>query len=550
MEGAQQLNRRWLSWLGWTLLAGVPTSFLVLFFAWPVLKLISLGLVEDGQFTGRGFTEMATTPGTGQVVVNTLTQAVAGTIWSVLLGLPGAHLLYRRRWPGQRIVRALITIPFVLPSVVVGIAFSSLLGEGRPLAAMSPMVAIWSALVFFNYSLVVRVVGGYWARLDTRRAETAATLGASPWRVWWTITLPALRPAIASSSSMIFLFCASAYGVVQVLGGTTYRTIESEIWLQTSYFLNLPVASALSILQLVIVSVTLLAASRLQVSTVERGQPRQFPRPSRRDLATILVTLAVVFGLLITPLVSLVDRSLRQPDGQWSLRYYHLLATDVHGALAVSVTDTVANSLRAAVDATALAVLLGICVTLVVSRRPRSPTVAGLVRGMDTAFMLPLGVSAVTVGFGFLVALNQPPFDLRSSPVLIPIAQGLVALPMVVRTVLPIVGSIDPRQREVAATLGASGGRILWTLDLAYLARGLGIAIGFAFAVSLGEFGATSFLARPEHPTLPVAIFRLVSRPGEAAHGTAMAAAVLLALLTAVVMGVAERFRPKEATGW
>jgi thiamine transport system permease protein len=157
--------------------------------------------------------------------------------------------------------------------------------------------------------------------------------------------------------------------------------------------------------------------------------------------------------------------------------------------------------------------------------------------------MLPLGVSAVTVGFGFLITLNQPPFDLRSSPVLVPIAQALVALPLVVRTVLPVLTGIDGRMRESAAVLGSAPWRVLRDVDLAIVARPVLAASGLAFAVALGEFGATSFLSRPDRPTLPVVIFRLIGLPGGDNLGMALAASVVLAAVTVGVIALVERSR-------
>ncbi len=164
--------------------------------------------------------------------------------------------------------------------------------------------------------------------------------------------------------------------------------------------------------------------------------------------------------------------------------------------------------------------------------------------------MLPLGVSAVTVGFGFLITLDRPlglGVDLRSSGWLVPIAQAVVAIPLVIRTVLPVLRAIDPRQREVAATLGASPLRVALTIDWALALRGLGLAAGMAFAVSLGEFGATSFLSRPETATLPIVIFRLISKPGAENYGMALAASVILALVSAAIMMLAERLRSTHA---
>ena len=166
---------------------------------------------------------------------------------------------------------------------------------------------------------------------------------------------------------------------------------------------------------------------------------------------------------------------------------------------------------------------------------------------LDALFMLPLGVSAVTVGFGFLVTLNRPPVDLRSSLVLIPIAQAVVAIPLVIRIVLPVLRAIDQRVRDAAAVLGASPARVLAAVDLPVLGRSLGLAIGFCFAVSLGEFGATSFLAQPDHPTLPIVIARLIGHPGPDNLGMAFAASVVLALLTSAVIGLAERLRVQSA---
>ena len=157
--------------------------------------------------------------------------------------------------------------------------------------------------------------------------------------------------------------------------------------------------------------------------------------------------------------------------------------------------------------------------------------------------MLPLGVSAVTVGFGFLITLDKPPLDLRSSLAARPDRPGMVALPLVVRTVAPVLRSVDDRQRQAAASLGAGPLRVLLTVDLPVAWRSLLAAAGFAFAVSLGEFGATSFLAREDRPTLPVVIYRLIGHPGAANFGMAMAASVVLAATTTVVMLAVQRLR-------
>ena len=458
------------------------------------------------------------------------------------LGIPGALVLYRRAFPGRDLLRGVVTVPFVLPSVVVGVAFHALVTRGGPLEALDldgTLTAVVAALAFFNYGLVVRTVGTMWSRLDPRAVEAARALGASPMRAFATVTLPALAPAIASAASLTFLFCATAYGVVLVLGGVGIGTIETEIYRLTTQYLDLRGAAVLSVVQLGVIALALWVAERARAATQTRLRLRtEVPAPRLRaaDAPALAVTAATVGGLLVAPMAVLVARSL-QRDGAWTLaNYTDLGSTGGRSALLVTVWEAAANSVSVAVAAAAIALSLGVAVCLVVSRRPRSRALARVITGLDAAFMLPLGVSAVTVGFGFLITLARPPLALTRSWWILPLAQAVVAVPLVVRTLLPALRAIDPRQREAAAALGAGPGRVLLSVDGPQLLRAGGLAAGFALATSLGEFGATSFLARPQEPTLPVVVYRLIGSPGSQNQGMALAGGVVLAVGSAAVM--------------
>ena len=145
----------------------------------------------------------------------TVWSAALGTLVSLVLGLPAAYVLHRLDLPFARAVRALLLVPFVLPTVVVGVAFRELLGEAGPLGFLGldgTAVAIIAGLAFFNVAVVIRAVGAAWESLDPRPGEAAAALGATPAQVFLTVTLPALRPAIVSAASVVFLFCATSFG--------------------------------------------------------------------------------------------------------------------------------------------------------------------------------------------------------------------------------------------------------------------------------------------------------------------------------------------------
>ena len=535
-------------------LAALPLAVLGVFFVLPVAGMLARGFWPEGEFDPGAVVEVLGRPRVHRVLWFTVWTAAVATMLSVLLGLPAAYALHRLAFPLRSVVRALLLVPFVLPTVVVGVAFRQLLGEAGPLGFLGldgTPVAILAGLVFFNVAVVIRTVGAAWESLDRRPADAAAALGASPAQVFRTVTFPALRPTIVSAASVVFLFCATAFGVVLTLGGTRYSSVETEIYLLTKDLLDLSAAAALSILQLVAVIVLLVIAGRLRTvpdPTVGRVSSRPV-RPRRSDLPQLAATVLLLV-LVAAPIVTLVVGSLRVDDS-WSLDFYRALqTTGTDEALAVPATTALLNSLRIAVDATWMALLLGLLVAVAVTRRSHSRPERRIRGALDGAFMLPLGVSAVTLGFGFLITLDKPPLDLRDSALLVPIAQALVALPLVVRALVPVLSGVDDRQRQAAASLGAGPLRAVLTVDLPAIRMPLLAAAGFAFAVSLGEFGATSFLARADRPTLPVVIFRLIGQPGELNYGMALAASVVLAGVTALVMLAVERLRVPALGAW
>ncbi|MFJ4536481.1 ABC transporter permease [Streptomyces tibetensis] len=527
-------------------LLAVPVAFFAVFFAYPVAAIVARGLKTGGAWHLGRFGEVLAQSDVRHVLWFTTWQAVVSTVLTLLVALPGAYVFARFDFPGKQVLRAVVTVPFVLPTVVVGTAFLALVGRGGLLDGLWGVrldTTVWAILlahVFFNYAVVVRTVGGLWAQLDPRQEEAARMLGASPLKAWRQVTLPALAPAVAAAALMVFLFTFTSFGVVQILGGPTFSTLEVEIYRQTSEIFDLSTAAVLTLIQFVAVGAILAlhawtvrrreTALRLVDASVTVRRPRGAGEWAL--LGAVVVTVAV---LLVLPLAVLVQRSLGAPG----LGYYRALTRGDGGVFLVPPIEAIGNSLSYAVAATLIAVVIGGLAAVALTRRDAGR----FVRGFDALLMLPLGVSAVTVGFGFLISLDEPPLDLRSSWILVPLAQALVGVPFVVRTMLPVLRAVDVRLREAASVLGASPWRVWREVDLPMVRRALLVAAGFAFAVSLGEFGATVFIARPDRPTLPVAVARLLGRPGDLNYGQAMALSTILMVVCAVALLVLERLR-------
>ncbi len=503
-------RRRWL--------VIVPVVFLGYLFVYPVARIITIGL--DGSASTLWAT--VTAPGTASVVWFTTWQAVASTAATLLLGLPAAWAVSRLGLVRSRWFLAATTVPFVLPTVVVGVAFSALVSDSP--IEHSALVVI-AAHVFYNLSIVVRLVGVRWAQLGDHLEEAARTLGAGPRAVFRRVTLPALAPAIRAAGSLTFLLSFTAFGTVLILGDLRLRTIEVEIWRQATQRLDFGAAASLAVLQLLVVGLALAWQER---STVPR-RPAVRSRPrTRSERRVARIVLVVLSAMVAVPILSLVADAVGPTS---------LAALSGGEVLGLSLSRAVITSLTYAAVATALAVVVGAATSTAIAARGRAAAV------IDRLVLLPLGTSAVTVGLGFLVALDWP-VDLRASRALVPLAHALVAIPFVTRTMAPALAAIPHRLLEASATLGATPAQAWRRVEWPIVARAALVGAGFAFAISIGEFGATAFVARPADPTLPLLVYRALGRPG--AFAIAAMGSTMLMVVTATAVLAVDRFRTGE----
>ncbi|MFN2111958.1 MAG: ABC transporter permease [Anaerolineales bacterium] len=557
-RASRSLNPVLLLWL-------IPVLFMGIFYFFPLGRITQLSFARAENGVWSGFQEVLKSPGVQAVIGFTFKQAAISTLLTLLVGLPGAYLFGRYRFRGKKLLRALTGVPFVMPTLVVAAGFYALLGptgwinnllvdllnlDAPPISFVNTFGAILTAHVFYNTTIVLRVVGDYWSRLDPRLESAARVLGANRWAALWEITLPLLLPAIAAAALLVFIFDFTSFGVVLILGGPTFATLEVEIYYQTISLFNLPTAATLSLLQvgftliLTVVYTRLTSQIQKPVELSSRGRTQQ-PLISRRSrlLAGLLIAGLLVFTL--SPLAALAGKSLTgsEPGAPLTLAYYRSLASRPRESLFYLPPGA---ALGVSLGYGILTVLLALTLGLPAAWSLAKKDLTILDRILDPVLMLPLGTSAVTLGLGFLVALDQPPLDLRTSPLLVPIAHTLVAFPFVVRSLTPALASIQPRLRQAAAVLGASPRQVVREIDLPLVGRALLVAASFAFTISIGEFGASSLITRPEYPTVPIVIYRLLGRPGALNYGQAMALSTILMAATLAGMLLMEYFRIGE----
>jgi len=506
-------------------MAAAPVVMLLVY-AWPFATLLGRGLSPES--VGDTLGDRVT----WRIVWFTFWQAVASTALTIAAGLAPAFVMARYEFRGRRFLDGLLASVFVLPTVVMGAAVRALL----PGSLDHGVVAILAAHVVFNLAVVVRTVGAVLATLPRDTEAAAATLGASPRRAFREVTLPAIAPALGAASSIVFVFTFTSFGVIRLLGGVSRSTVEVEIWRQATQFGDIGAAATLTVLQLAIVATVVTASSRLQRrqtrSLALRVRAVRRPATNRGQRRFVRTVAGLTALIVAAPLAALVERSLRTRDG-YSLHAWRTLGrSDSRPGMSIGIDPLASLVESAKVMAVAVTIAVGIGTLAAIA-------IAAAQRGgklLDTAMMLPIATSAITVGFGILITFDTSPVDWRSARWIVPLGHALVALPFVVRTVLPVVRGVEVGRLEAAATLGAPPLRAWREVVAPHLRRPMTVAAGLAAAISLGEFGATSFLSRSGRETMPIAIERLLGRAGPVLQAQGYALAVILAAATIVIV--------------
>lgn len=525
------MTRRLLAW-------AAPLLFIGVLFYQPAGHLISVGL------SGDWVSVILRGSSLGAIWFTVWTSALSATI-CIGLAIFGGYVLYRKRFVGQRLIRNLITVPFVLPTIVVAIGFSVFQKWNTFLA---PVAWVIAAQVFMNYGLATRTIGSLWQRLDLETEEAAWTAGAGRFSTALRISLPQLRPAIFGAGSLVFLYCAASFGLVLVLGGGA-DSIETSIAEAALKNLDLPTASILALAQTALTAIVFLVSARFTASATSLDSIANAENQNRldaRDWPAIAVTAITILGLLVPPILAVLTRAVNfdaQLGGPFA-NFANLTTRGARDLLNIDVASAVLNSLRNLSVATTIALALGVAVShLLRIAKPRWRTT------LDLLFLMPLGVSSVVLGLGYLITFGGGPLNLRASWMILPLAQAVLATPLVIRSVYPALTTLDREPLEAAELDGAGRWRRWVSIEAPQLRQTLITAAGFSAIISLGEFGAASLLTYGDQATIPTVLYQLISRPGAQNYGMALAVSAILIVATFAVValiGTTGAKRPRQ----
>ena len=519
VPGNPYLNRKLIPWI-------IPTLFIALGFYLPIGRVVVQGI-------GLSF---------NPVIPFTIFQAVLSTVLAMGLALPIATLLYRRRFFGSRVLQGIIAVPFLMPTVVVAIAlddYQKALRESfDPFAA--GLIGILLAHVFLNMGLIIRAVGSRIASLDEHQIEAAKLDGADGLRLWWEIIFPQLRSTVAASSVLVFLYSVTSFGVIRLLGGGSIETIETEIFIEALRNLDLAEASRLAFVQTLITVAAFAVSIRLGNISID-SDSGIIKKLQVSDIPLLVFSAAVVALLYLLPTTSIFLKAFTVQGSFGFQNFINLAGTGTRDLLNISVVEASANSIRNMLIATVVSMVIAMLVARASKDR----------QWLAIPFLLPLGISAVVIGLGYLVGFAGIPglSLLRSSWLIVPLSQVVIALPLAIRLLQSAFGSIPRELTDSAELDGADSSQRLRLIELPLIAPAWKNVLAFVALISLGEFSAASFLASGDQATITTLLFRLASRPGGENFGMAMATSALIIVFSLLVLLLANTRKKSDSVG-
>jgi len=530
------------------LILSFPITFLIIFFYLPIISIIHEGLWDNG-LTLKYLKAVLSNSYHRGIIFFTIGQALASTLLTLALGLPGAYIFAKYDFPGKSFVKAILTVPFVMPSIMVALGFILLFGKqgfftqliGRDLGILYSWKAILIAHAFYNFPVVVRMVSSLWQRINPHYEEVAMSLGARGFTLFRKVTLPMLLPGIFASSMLTFIFCFLSFSIPLILGGYRYATIEVDIFTSIMTLLDFKIGSALAIIQLTLSFVFMYIYIKSLDMYAKAEEQRVFRRPQKLTLRELIglkglligIYSVIVFVFIISPLLAVLYDSLIF-QGRFSLEWYRrVFSAEYNPIFGANTLIAIKNSLLFGFSA----VLLSTTVALIIAYALHRWQFKGK-NIFEALVMLPLGSSAITLGLGYIRTFHRPPLELLGTWYIIVFAHTIIAYPFVLRAISAVLKKIKPNLKEAALSLGAKEWQAFIKVELPLALGGIIVGAIFAFAMSIAELGATYMLYQPEYTTITIAVYRFLSARQ---WGSASALSVILMIVSAVSFMIIER---------
>ncbi len=465
-----------------------------------------------------------------------LSQALASTVFAVLIGMPAAFLLARRTFHGKPLLGALAAVPFCVPPLIMAIGFVLFYGRNgylnRFLQALTGsteppvtfLYSFWGIVLIhglYNFPLVMRMTADAWVRVPGSQEEAAALLGAGKPRIFFTVTLPSIAPSIGAAASLTFLLCFFSFVIVLMFAPPGTATPEVELYRAARFDFDQSLAAAFALAETCVAMAVLCLYALFEKLAV----------PQRREVGDAFKAQALhsaggkfllaVFGFMVAvflagPLVSvLIESLLVRSRGKAGLGFGNYAGLFSSGEFLASGANTLLIGIASAI----LASIAGFVFSV------RAQKKNSLFHG--TIFpMLPLAISGIALAYGWTRLLGTSTF------LTIAAVQAVSTYPFILRAIQGSLGNADRKYADAARTLGSGNLGVTLRIRLPLALPSMLSGFAFAFAISAGDANAVIIAPVPGMNTLAGYLYRLAA---SYRFNEACAVAVVLGVISASI---------------
>ncbi|MFX1282029.1 MAG: ABC transporter permease [Promethearchaeota archaeon] len=585
-----------------------PLLISLLFFYIPLIFiLIDAVTSTSGVFTFEFMRDALIDPLNLYFIQFTINQAIISSIITVIIGLPGAYIFAKYQFTGDKSLKTILTVPFVLPPIVVVLGFVLLIGpngiinsflmtsfnlESPPIHLYKTFDGIILVHAFYNVPIVLHLVSSAWAKANVDMEEVATTLGSRKLHFFRYVTFPQISSAILVSGILTFLYCFTSFAVVLSLGGIQFKTLEVQIYSLFHYRYDYHQAAALALFQLFITSILIISYLYFSEPVFKRerfpvffsaiwikilqclilggivlfflyfrvniilifllgligggfwkygrttpltiGEIRERSKTKLKGLLShdkfhfciIVIYITSITIFLLSPIVIIFFSAFYdRMTNNWNIEaIFSLLGFRLNEAGLVwapksnpalgantSAINLIFNSVLFAFITLILSAFFGVVSIYVVRRSEFLGQHHFIALIISWSLILPLVTSSITIGLGMLRAFGFIRISSQDAWIPIILAHLIAAYPFVSRTVSTAYNKIDFSLIEIGKTLGASRWYIFRNIEFPIISSGILAGATFALAISLGEFGATYFIARSEFTTMTIGIYKFLN---------------------------------------
>lgn len=479
-----------------------------------------------------------------RIAAFTVSQAFFSSALACAVGFAAAYFCARKNFRGRKFLMALSSVPLCVPAIIVALSFiiffgnngilnsflKSLLNQDEPpvnfVFSMTGVIIIHG---FYNFPLAMKTISQVWERLSEDEPNAALLLGASKFRIFKTITFPALLNSIAVSFLLIFLFCFFSFIIILLFGGLALTTLEVELYKAARTKLDMNLAAKIALTEISAALILILIYSKLQKKMRVQNENLKGirERTSIKGFGQKIFfsfTIFIIILFLIAPLFSIFLHSTYNVNYTSIFNKFFYFKAWKNIFLSRTFWTALWTSIKIGI--------LTALVSLIASLFFAYITVFYNRRKIYAVPYLPLAVSSVMLGFGWL--LLKP----NGTELILIFAQSSLAWPFAWTQIQTSLLRIPQNIINAAVLLSPDKKTAFFKVIVPLCKKGIFSALAFVFAISAGDTSLPIVLNIPRFNNLALLIFDYAS---SYRFVESSAVAVVLSLMTGFVFFLQEK---------